>query len=1053
MKKKSKKEKVYFGQDELKNKNDKTSQNDVSRNERDKNKKKNDDDFFSPKGIYAILKQAGHSLRLDDILRRAQVTRRSKKEVLSILEELIDDGKVIRQRGAAYTVSESLKNIQGRVAIQRSGAAFVTPQKENGENGQGGKSTGEDIYIPPNAVGDAWNGDLVEVVVMPNSNPNRGGTQKREGRITQVIERGQSEFVIRLEQDAPKPHLKYIQHIAPHGYVGRPTDSRFSFRVIIPDDVVLSEGAQSDEMQSVGIQSTVMQHVDIKDKRKTSKKLKNNDENASQDEGHGSTPKVVQKSSAKAPKKSALREGDLVVIKIGERLPSRDDNPLWLGTALRKLGEQDKVSVQEEVTKLGHGIPTHFPDDLLAEAKSIAESEGFYHTDDDVEALKNDVKIKMGEYDVDLRAIPLVTIDGADSRDFDDAVFVEKTGDNWRLVVAIADVSRYVLPFGKLDNEARLRGNSYYFPSSVEPMLPEALSNGLCSLRPHEDHRVMFADMLFDKAGICQKSSFGQGIMRSKARLTYEAVQELYEKGSAKDAPFAENMSEEVNAMLIEARKLANILIERRRNAGSLHLEIPEPKCVTKDNKIVELATRPHFFAHELIEAFMVSANEAVAEFLSSKQAPCLYRVHPAPAPERLESLNVALQTTAIAEVLPTETPQKMGANNWLSQVLYKLEELKNNATKNDVANKKSNSKKSSDDTYHSSAHPDNTHSGNAQNSTQSHDDLEDQLEANIGKNTYLAHRLILRSMMQARYSPALEGHFGLASQCYCHFTSPIRRYADLMVHRSLKETLGITKKETKIFSADAFLSTADICNERERIAQAAEREIYRRLACLLLESEVGKEFDAVVSGLSNFGLFAEMSSNMAEGMIRMENLGDDYFIYDEEAQTLYGQQSGVMYRLGDAIRVELINVDLSRLEITLSLVGATPRRKGQNFRSDSRASTRSGGKFGEKSRGNSEGRGSDRKRDDRNRSGDRDKKSFVRKESRSQNNSDNRRDSGQGIKPANTNPSRNNEDAQEQKVHRPKKPKQRDLAKNSNADGTKPKRKKKKDHKPRSND
>ena len=812
MKKESKKKKTYFG---------KEPEQDIKIEKKEK-KKKQEQLVFSEDLIYEILEKTPHPLRLDDILRRADVTRRSKREVLAILHDLVQRGKVVHQKGGAYSVSSSLKHIIGKVAIQRSGAAFVSPQKIEGQ-----EVPKEDIYIAEQNLDDAWNGDIVEVLLLPEPRSNARGlaTKKREGKIVKILERTHSVLTVRLEQDATRQQDKYVKHLAEHAYLTKPTDNRFNFNVLVPlIDEFLQDIAEMDN--------------------------------------------------------ASLSAGDLVQVQILERLPSRLDRPLWLGIPQKYLGGQNNVSVQEAITKTGNNIPTEFPDDVLAEAYNMAVAEGFLVNDKEQQKLR----LPLEPHDVDLRDICLVTIDGADSRDFDDAIYVEKNDDTYKLIVAIADVSRYVLPYSRLDKEAKARGNSYYFPNSVEPMLPEALSNGLCSLRPHEDHRIMFSEIIFNSKGQVKNTRFGQGIMRSKARLTYDVVQELYDTGHAINDPFASAVTNEVEKMLWDAKELAEILITKRQKAGSLHLEIPEQRCIIKNDIVVKLGTRPHFFAHELIEAFMVSANEAVAEFLHHKNAPCLYRTHPAPAPERLQSLANMFASTALAEIIPASDPKKIGENKWLAEILTSLENAKILAEQNE--------------------------------------DL-----APIAKSSYLAHRMILRSMMQARYSQFLDIHFGLASQCYCHFTSPIRRYADLMVHRSLKAQLGSMDKKHKIFHEDTLEEIANKCNEQERVAQSAEREVFRRLSCLLLEKEIGKNYTATISGLSNFGIFAEMHENMAEGMIRMEKLGNDYFIYDEDNQILYGQRTGIEYRLGDEITVCLENVDITRLEIDLSLVGVTPRR------------------------------------------------------------------------------------------------------------------------------
>lgn len=823
MKKISKKKKTYFGKDP-----EEYTEKDSAKKQSKKNNGSPAE--FSKETIYAILENTPHPLRLDDILRRADVTRRSKKEVLSLLHELTEQGKIVHHRGGSYSVSASLDHVTGTLAVQRSGAGFVSVNKEDRPDIK------EDIYIPEMYIGDAWNGDIVEVVLMPKPRPNAQGIlkQRREGKVVSVLERTHKVLTVRLEEDAAKQQRKYIKDMAEHGYIASPTDSRFNFLVLVPLTADFTDTLAETE-------------------------------------------------------NAVLRAGDLVRVKIGERLPSRLNRPLWLGVPEKFLGGQNQVSVQESIVKTSSGIPTEFPDDVIAEAENIARAEGFLLSEKE----QKKQRIPLEKNDTDLRSLCLVTIDGADSRDFDDAVCAEKTDEGYLLTVAIADVSRYVTPYSKLDKEAKLRGNSYYFPNSVEPMLPEALSNGLCSLRPDEDHRIMFARILFNNRGQVKNTAFGQGVMRSKARLSYDAVQELFDTGKAENDPFAPAVTPEVADMLLTAKELAEILIQKRHKAGSLHLDIPEQKCIVKNDKVIGLGVRPHFFAHELIEAFMVAANEAVAEFLHKNNAPCLFRIHPAPAPERLHTLSVVFGQTALAEILPAESPDKIGESAWLSHILDNLDQAKR------------------------------------QNGIHASEDYE---ISPIAKNSYLAHRMILRSMMQARYSPYLDIHFGLASRCYCHFTSPIRRYADLMVHRSLKARLGYADANHKIFSPEYMEQTADICNEQERTAQNAEREVFRRLSCLMLEKQIGRTFSAVVSGLSNFGIFAELSENMAEGMIRMEKLGNDYFVYDEDRQILYGERTGAEYRLGDEITVKLEFVDITRLEIDLSLEGVTPRRaKGKN--------------------------------------------------------------------------------------------------------------------------
>lgn len=871
MKKISKKQKTYFGHSL----------------EEDEMLSKKDDDF-TRENIYSILEKTPHPLRLDDILRRANVTRRSKKEVLSLLHELVKEGKVIHQRGGTYCVSTSLGHIQGKLAVQRSGAAFVLVNKEKFPQVK------EDIYIPEHSLNDAWNGDIVEVALLPRPQRAKGihpqslmGSigKRREGKVVEIIERTHKVLTVCIDEEAARQQQKHFKHLATQGYLAKPTDSRFNFTVLIP----LTE----DFLQQL------------------------------------------------TEKGCTLKQGDLAEVEIQNRLPSRMRTPLWLALPKKFLGGQHSVSVQETITKTSNNIPTEFPDDVLKEAENIAIAEGFLKPEQE----QKNYRISLEQNDTDLRSLCLVTIDGSDSRDFDDAIYVEKTAQGYLLLVAIADVSRYVTPYSKLDKEAKHRGNSYYFPSSVEPMLPEALSNGLCSLRPDEDHRIIFAKILFNAKGQVKATDFGQGIMRSKARLTYDVVQEFYDTGKAQNDGISTPMSQEMETMLLNAKELAEILIKKRYKAGSLHLEIPEQQCIIENNTMIALGVRPHFFAHELIEAFMVSANEAVAEFLYKKNAPCLYRIHPAPAPERLKNLCTVFAQTSLAEILPAETPEKIGEHVWLGQILAGLETAKKMAEQLEAKQKTDNKHDPE-----KAEHCDHTELAEKTEFSEKNEHI-----ISIAKNSYLAHRMILRAMMQARYSPYLDIHFGLASKCYCHFTSPIRRYADLMVHRSLKAQLGIMEKKHTIFTPEYLEQIADICNDQERTAQSAEREVFLRLSCLMLEKSIGKTFPAIISGLSNFGVFAELQENMAEGMIRMEKLGDDYFVYDEERQILYGERTGITYRLGDELTVQIDFVDVTRLEIDLILMGVTPRRtnraKGKSalFRDLHRKTVRPAGKSSRK--------------------------------------------------------------------------------------------------------
>ncbi len=740
------------------------------------------------------IENAGRPLRLDDILRIGGFSRKLKREVISTLHSLADSGELVRLQGGGWVMASAMKTKRGRLAVQRSGAAFVTPEGETAKSGK-------DIYIAPEYVGDAWNGDIVDVMLLP---VKRGSDKGPEGRVLAVVERGHSEIVARVLREGS----------AEHTAVCRPTDPRLPFDVLA--DVSALENAP--------------------------------------------------------------QEFELLQIRMGEKLDDGGRRPLWAGTALSSLGVENDAKVQEDLTKLNNLIPTAFPDNVVAEAEAAAAAPF-----DDADKL------------TDLRGEMLVTIDGEDARDFDDAVCVSREGENWRLLVAIADVSHYVRPRTALDREARERGNSYYFPMSVEPMLPEVLCNGVCSLRPNEERRCMAADMTLDKDGHLLDSRFVNGLMVSRARLTYREVQAALEDPEGEEAAGIEERAPGVCTMLEEAAELADILMERRRRQGGLDFDLPEAEFVVEEqngiSRVAGIRNRQRLFSHRLIEAFMVRANEAVVEFLTKKNAPLLYRVHPSPGPDRLEDLYRSLRYCEAD--LPLPKAAKASVPTWLPHVLEAAAET-------------------------------------------------DQ--------AFVVNRLALRSMMQARYSPEEDGHFGLASSCYCHFTSPIRRYSDLVNHRALRYVLGLDTGGP-IPVGHKLLEAAEQCNSREKVATDAEREIGRRMGCLLLQGRTGEYFGGVISGVMNFGFFVELDNMPVEGMVRVETLGRDYYVYDEERQELRGEHTGEAFRLGQRVTVKLAGVHVGRLEIDLEYQKDDEGRRPFRRKDDDRAPRRPRpeGKFGKR--------------------------------------------------------------------------------------------------------
>ena len=488
--------------------------------------------------------------------------------------------------------------------------------------------------------------------------------------------------------------------------------------------------------------------------------------------------------------------------------------PARVTERLGRMGDARAVSL---VCIHAHGIPVEFPPAALAEAARARAA-------------------PLGKR-TDLRDIPLVTIDGEDARDFDDAVFAEPDGEGYRLIVAIADVSHYVRTGSALDDSARSRGNSVYFPDRVVPMLPEALSNGWCSLRPGEDRGCLFVEMRVSLEGRKLSHRFGRGLMRSAARLTYTEVQDAADG----TAPLA-HLPEGVLRHLYNAFRA---LLAARTARGTLDLDLPERKVLLNEQgQVAAIAPRPRLDSHRLIEEFMVLANVCAAEELERLHKPCMYRIHAPPSDEKLLVLRSFLHGIGINLVAGDQL------------------------------------------------HP---------------RDLDRVLKLVAGTaEAPLVNEVMLRSQSQAAYSPDNIGHFGLALSRYAHFTSPIRRYADLLVHRALIAGLklgpgGLTEAESA-----GMVDIAEHITGTERRAALAERDAVDRYLTAFMADRVGATFPARVSGVTRFGLFVTVAENGASGLVPLSSLPDDYWVHDEAGQKLVGRRSGAEYRLAQDVEVRL---------------------------------------------------------------------------------------------------------------------------------------------------
>ena len=444
----------------------------------------------------------------------------------------------------------------------------------------------------------------------------------------------------------------------------------------------------------------------------------------------------------------------------------------------------------------------------------------------------------------DLRNKIIFTIDGEDTRDIDDAVSLEKEGNNFVLGVHIADVSHYVKYKSLLDKSAYARGTSVYFPDRVLPMLPKALSNGACSLNEGEDRYALSCEMKFTKDGKRLSYEIFKSVINSTHRTTYTQIAALYEKDPNICRKYSD-LEEIVNDMA----SLCIALEKRRKSAGEVNLEVKETHIFIDENDEIVIPTVERNIAHRMIEQFMISANEAVAEFLQSKNAPCLYRVHEAPAPEKCEKFADFLRDLGVTAKLDYDEVSPKDFRD----ILTKCEDL---------------------------------------------------------PSFSVINKIMLRTMQKARYSDRNLKHFGLASECYCHFTSPIRRYPDLFVHRVVKSLLD--GKSCEKYAEVANLAGID-CSARERTADEAERKVDDLYKLAYMSERLGETYDAVISGVTNFGIFCELD-NAIEGLIRLEDLPDDNYEFFENKFLLKGRKH--FYKLGDQIKIEVADCDLGTMKV-----------------------------------------------------------------------------------------------------------------------------------------
>ncbi len=543
--------------------------------------------------------------------------------------------------------------------------------------------------------------------------------------------------------------------------------------------------------------------------------------------------------------------GQVVVAEIIEQ-PSRHAQPI--GRVVEVLGDYAEPGMEVEIALRKHELPFEFSRAALAEARRLPS------------AVRQADWAWQGGRREDLRPLPLVTIDGETAKDFDDAVWCGRQGrggrGGFRLIVAIADVSHYVPAGGALDGDAFARGNSVYFPRRVIPMLPEKLSNELCSLKPQVERLCMACDMTIAASGQIEDYRFYPAVMLSRARLTYDEVAAALDGGSAAGEPLLAGLQPQLG----DLEALYRALAKARAARGAIDFETVETRMVFDDQgKIARIEPERRNDAHRIIEECMLAANVCAADFLGRSGHAALYRVHEGPTAERLDKLRAFLKEFGL-QLAGGEKPQARDYARLLERVRQR---------------------------------PDRQ----------------------------LLQTVMLRSLQQAVYSPDNAGHFGLAYEAYCHFTSPIRRFPDLLVHRAIKAVL-----QGESYRPGNWSEIGSHCSQTERRADEATRDVEDWLKCYYMQGRIGEEFSGSISSVTAFGIFVALDEVFVEGLVHVSDLGSDYYHYDDARHQLLGERSGRRFRLADRVRVQLVRVDLESSKIDFRLAGEEAgkgRRRG----------------------------------------------------------------------------------------------------------------------------
>jgi ribonuclease R len=823
----------------------------------------------------AILKKIEHqpkgSAGFKQLARELGVRGDGRRELSERLERLVADGQLVQLDSDRYAMPKATgrNTLIGRLSLHRDGFGFVIPDPNSMDKNLKARIVG-DVFIPPNAVGNAMHGDqvLAEIVVFRPDG-------RAEGRIIRPLNRA-------------NPTVVGTFHYGPRYNYVTPIDRKVAEEIVIPPGMEIPpEPAKGDS-----------QH------------------------------RVVGKEAARLSDLTNL-EGVVVDVEI-THWPTATQNPR--GRVVEIVGREDDFGVDVEIMIRKFHLPHRFPADVLHEAqdapKTIPQSE---------------VKRRR-----DFRKLPIVTIDGETARDFDDAVLVRSLENgNYELQVHIADVAHYVEPESAIDQEARLRGTSVYFPDRAVPMLPLELSTDICSLRPKVDRLVNSCVMEIDHQGQIVGYELCEGIICSAERMTYTAVNAVLEGDAAMRQKYA-TLVPDFEMM----RDLALILNRKRKKRGSIDFDLPEPVIEFDEFGLMKSISRSERnIAHRLIEEFMLSANESVAAYLENKRVATLYRIHEKPDAKRVYDFEVIAATFGYSlgvGALPIERMQM----------------------KSDRRERRGTGKRAQTIEIPKEVHI----------TPRMYQKLTEKI-AGKPEEQILSY-LMLRSLRQARYSEENEGHFALAATSYTHFTSPIRRYPDLIVHRILKSVLqqapeqhdgevamGVfplsevsragrprhtggegspwSKRRERVAANDdlwgpipleVLHEIAEESSQAERRADEAERELMEWKKAKFMEQHIGDEFDGLIISVTKFGFFVELTDLFVEGLVPLASLTDDRYVFHENTREIIGLRSRRAYRMGQRIRVRVERIDPVEKKIQFAVVEEVEKPKPSKRRNVLRA-------------------------------------------------------------------------------------------------------------------